>query len=358
MVTAIDSGSPVAGEVEDLLHAVGTMVSARDDGTPFGELGVDSLARIEICKRVQDRYGSDIENLLTEDTTPAALREIIGGLAARRPPARTENQVEIAAPIGYVWAAVNDVRRWTELFTEYAAVEVLAEGENWVTFRLTLHPDANGVSWSWVSRRRWNRDNWTVRAWRIEHGNFEFMRLRWTFEQLAPDRTRMTWVQEFRMKPTAPLDDAAMTRRINANSAAQMEIIARRIEQRRHGVRTWEDTPSVRARGGDMRTLIGPAACGSAYGISGFVELAPGERINEHLHPYSEEHLLVVSGQAEIDLDGTPFPLGPRQGVLVPRNVRHRLRNTGSGPLVAVFALGPLAPRPELGHVDTESGGC
>ncbi|GAB2811591.1 cupin domain-containing protein [Lentzea nigeriaca] len=356
-MTAIDGGSEVGGEVEDLLRAVGTTVLAQDDGTPFGDLGVDSLARMEISKRVQDRYGGDIEDLLTEDTTPAALRKIINRLAGRRPIARTENHVEIAAPIGYVWAAVNDVRRWTELFTEYASVEVLAEGENWVTFRLTLHPDANGVSWSWVSRRRWNRDKWTVRAWRIERGNFEFMRLRWSFEQLAPDRTRMTWAQEFRMKPTAPLDDAAMVQRINTGSAVQMEIIARRIEERRRTVRTWDTTSSVRKRGGDMRTLIGPAACGSAYGISGFVELAPGERIDEHLHPYSEEHLLIVSGQAEIDLEDTPVPLQAKQGVLVPRNVRHRLRNTGDVPLVAVFALSPLAPRPELGHVDTESGG-
>ncbi|MGV9294747.1 cupin domain-containing protein [Amycolatopsis sp. NPDC003676] len=355
-MAATEDGSAVTGEVEDLLGAVGTKVLARDGHTCFGDLGVDSLARLEISKRVQDRYGSDIEDLLTAETTPVALGEIIGGLAAPCPPARVENQVEIAAPIGYVWNAVNDVRRWTELFTEYAAVEVLAEGENWVTFRLTLNPDANGVSWSWVSRRRWNRDSWTVRAWRIERGNFAFMRLCWTFEALEKDRTRMTWAQEFRMKPSAPLDDAAMTRRLDTNSAAQMEIIARRIEQRRGRRRTWEDTPSVRGRGGDMRTLIGPAACGSAYGISGFVELAPGERIAEHRHPYSEEHLLVVSGRAEIDLDGTPVPLGPREGLLVPRDVRHRLRNAGDGPLTAVFALSPLAPRPELGHVDTESG--
>ncbi|WP_328648043.1 cupin domain-containing protein [Amycolatopsis sp. NBC_00348] len=355
-MAATDSGSTAADEVGDLLRAVGTTVLARDGATSFGELGVDSLARLEISKRVQDRYGSDIEELLTDNTTPVALGEIIGGLTARRRPARTENHVEIAAPIGYVWAAVNDVRQWPELFTEYAAVEILAEGESWVTFRLTLHPDSDGVSWSWVSRRRWNRNDWTVRAWRIERGNFEFMRLRWTFEPLAEDRTRMTWAQEFRVKPTAPLGDAEMARRIDTNSVAQMNFIARQLEQRRHGRRTWDDTPSVRGRGGDMRTLIGPAACGSAYGISGFVELAPGERIAEHLHPYSEEHLLVVSGQGEIDVDDTTIALGTRQGLLVPRNRRHRLRNTGDEPLVAVFALSPLAPRPELGHVDTEAG--
>lgn len=38
----------------------------------------------------------------------------------------------------------------------------------------------------------------------------------------------------------------------------------------------------------------------------------------------------------------------------MPVNARHRLRNTGAEPAEVVFHLGPLAPRPELGHVDTE----
>ncbi len=38
----------------------------------------------------------------------------------------------------------------------------------------------------------------------------------------------------------------------------------------------------------------------------------------------------------------------------IPIGVRHRLRNTGDEEAFAVFHLGPLAPRPELGHVDTE----
>jgi putative monooxygenase len=38
--------------------------------------------------------------------------------------------------------------------------------------------------------------------------------------------------------------------------------------------------------------------------------------------------------------------------------MRHRLRNTGSAPASVVFHLSPLAPRPELGHVDTEGTGA
>jgi putative monooxygenase len=39
---------------------------------------------------------------------------------------------------------------------------------------------------------------------------------------------------------------------------------------------------------------------------------------------------------------------------LIPINMRHRFRNVGDVEARMVFHLGPLAPRPSLGHVDTE----
>lgn len=53
-------------------------------------------------------------------------------------------------------------------------------------------------------------------------------------------------------------------------------------------------------------------------------------------------------------LDGHPVPLGPGDSPLISIGVRHRLMNVGSQPAHTVFHLSPLAPRPELGHVDTE----
>jgi putative monooxygenase len=39
---------------------------------------------------------------------------------------------------------------------------------------------------------------------------------------------------------------------------------------------------------------------------------------------------------------------------MIPMNMRHRFRNVGNVEARIVFHLGPLAPRPALGHVDTE----
>lgn len=109
-----------------------------------------------------------------------------------------------------------------------------------------------------------------------------------------------------------------------------------------------------RRRGGDVRAMLTPKSVGSTSGFMGVALIPPGERIAEHYHPYSEEFVFVIDGDLEVDLDGLAHVLGPDQGLMVPRNVRHRFRNVGGVEARMVFHLGPLAPRPELGHVDTE----
>ncbi|MFH0240980.1 cupin domain-containing protein [Streptomyces sp. HK10] len=114
-----------------------------------------------------------------------------------------------------------------------------------------------------------------------------------------------------------------------------------------------ETTPN-RRRGGDLRAMLTPTTVGSTSGFMGLAIVEPGDRIGEHYHPYSEEFVYVVSGRLEVDLDGEPHPLAPDQGLMIPAYTRHRFRNVGDTEARLVFHLGPLAPRPELGHVDTE----
>jgi putative monooxygenase len=115
-----------------------------------------------------------------------------------------------------------------------------------------------------------------------------------------------------------------------------------------------DDTSPNRRRGGDLRALLTPASVGATSGFMGVAIVQPGERIGEHYHPYSEEFVYVLTGELEVDLDGVSHPLRPEQGLLIPVDMRHRFRNVGDSEARMVFHLGPLAPRPELGHVDTE----
>lgn len=141
---------------------------------------------------------------------------------------QTDNMVVIDAPLERVWAITNDVASWPWLFSEYATAEILETAENYVKFRLSTHPE-NGQVWSWVSERRLDPDNHVVQARRVETGAFEYMNIRWEYRTVGAG-VEMRWLQDFQMKPTAPVDDDAMAERINRNTPVQMARIKSLIE--------------------------------------------------------------------------------------------------------------------------------
>lgn len=146
----------------------------------------------------------------------------------------TENEIVIDAPFDLTWDMTNDVENWPDLFTEYAKAEIIERDGDKITFRLTMHPDENGTVWSWVSERTPDRASKSVRARRVETGPFEHMDIEWHYAEVDGG-THMRWVQDFHMKPEAPVDTAGMTDRINANTKVQMQIIKDKVEARHAG---------------------------------------------------------------------------------------------------------------------------
>ena len=142
----------------------------------------------------------------------------------------TDNSIWIDADIDTVWTMTNDLESWPNLFTEYASVEILEKRENTFKFRLTMHPDENGMVWSWVSERTLDPVNHKVRAYRVETGPFEYMHIEWTYTPEGTG-TRMRWVQDFKMRPTAPLNDEQMTERLNTNTRREMAVIREKVER-------------------------------------------------------------------------------------------------------------------------------
>ncbi len=144
---------------------------------------------------------------------------------------RTDNSVVIDKPIDEVWQRMNDLENWTNLFTEYASVEILERDGNTVKFRLTTHPDPeyDGQVWSWTSERTMDPDE--------------------LHDQVAPDRDGPVRVHEHRVVLRARerrdedalgsglLDEGigARERRageeyLNKNTAEQMKAIKERLE--------------------------------------------------------------------------------------------------------------------------------
>ena len=124
--------------------------------------------------------------------------------------------------------------------------------------------------------------------------------------------------------------------------------------EREAGFFSMEEANADTRRGGDVRTLLSPKTVGSESGFMGVATLQPGDRISEHYHPYSEEFIFCVRGTITADLDDEPKEVPGGSGMMVPINMRHRLRNEGGEEAFIVFHLSPLAPEPPLGHVDTE----
>ena len=114
------------------------------------------------------------------------------------------------------------------------------------------------------------------------------------------------------------------------------------------------DVPANRKRGGKMHVLLSPLSVGSTSGFMGVGTLAAGERIIEHRHPYSEEFMYVIRGTVTVTVDGERADVSAGEAVMIPKNAPHRLLNTTDEEAFAVFHSSPLAPRPDLGHVDME----
>ncbi|WP_341716102.1 SRPBCC family protein [Micromonospora sp. FIMYZ51] len=240
----VTDGRSLTGEITDILVTncgLDPDVAARAPTASLEELGMDSLALLELAAVVADRWRVTIPEQATQLSIPAVADLVARGAepAARPEPAdppatvapgHTENSILIAAPLELVWSVTNDVAGWPELFTEYARAEIISRDGDTVRFRLTMHPDENGVAWSWVSERTPDPTSWQVRARRVETGPFEYMNIHWIYRQ-EPAGVRMTWIQDFAMKPTAPVDNVGMTERINTNSVVQLAVIKERIER-------------------------------------------------------------------------------------------------------------------------------
>ncbi|MGY1741467.1 MULTISPECIES: SRPBCC family protein [unclassified Blastococcus] len=145
------------------------------------------------------------------------------------PIGHTDNSIVIDADIDHVWRMTNDLASWPDLFTEYSAVEILAQSGSTFRFRLTMVPDEAGRVWSWISERTLDEAAHEVVARRLEARPFEFMHIRWTYTPEGSG-TRMRWVQDFRMRPDAPIDTPGMARRIDANTKVQMAVIKDKVE--------------------------------------------------------------------------------------------------------------------------------
>jgi putative monooxygenase len=108
--------------------------------------------------------------------------------------------------------------------------------------------------------------------------------------------------------------------------------------------------------GGELRAVLTPGRVDATSGFLGTGRLPAGERITEHYHPYSDEFVYLFSGELALTVDGESLTLAAGEAVMIRRGQRHVFLATESAddhPAEWVYVMAPLAPRPDLGHVDT-----
>jgi putative monooxygenase len=115
-----------------------------------------------------------------------------------------------------------------------------------------------------------------------------------------------------------------------------------------------EDVEPHRRQGGEIRILLSPLTVGATAGFGGTLSLDPGDYVAEQYHPYTDKFIYLVRGRIVIRAEGAAIELNSDEAIMIRRGQRHRIENHGQEAALAVFHGCPLAPSPDLGHVDTE----
>lgn len=104
----------------------------------------------------------------------------------------------------------------------------------------------------------------------------------------------------------------------------------------RHAIRHEADRPR-HARGGGVSTvqMVTPDA-GTESFINGFTDIPPGAGIPLHFHN-CEESVLIVLGEAVVEIDGEERPAAATDVIWVAAGVPHRFRNPSATDHLRIF---------------------
>lgn len=87
-----------------------------------------------------------------------------------------------------------------------------------------------------------------------------------------------------------------------------------------------DDLPAYERGGGARTTPLVTRTVGTASFITGYTDFDAGTRIPFHSHN-CEESVVLIAGDAMLDIDGLEYRLNPLDCTYIPANVPHRFRN-------------------------------
>jgi putative monooxygenase len=126
-----------------------------------------------------------------------------------------------------------------------------------------------------------------------------------------------------------------------------------------------DDLPAISRVGGVSTTRLVSSACGAQALLNGFTSSPPGAAVPVHFHNV-EESVLVVDGEAVIEVEGQP-PVQARAGDVtwIPPSLPHRFRNPSAETTLKIFwtyaaadATRTVVETGETQTIDAEHGGA
>ena len=101
----------------------------------------------------------------------------------------------------------------------------------------------------------------------------------------------------------------------------------------------YSDAPSEEGFPGVNRAVLVDASQGSLSLFVGHLTVSPGSIVTTHIHPDTEEAMVIVEGSLEAILGDETVTVGPGDTVLAPAGVKHGFvnRTQEASKLLAVF---------------------
>ena len=99
------------------------------------------------------------------------------------------------------------------------------------------------------------------------------------------------------------------------------------------------DTPSEEGYPGIKRSVLVDASRGSQSLYIGHLTIGAGLSVTTHIHPDTEEAMVIVDGSLEAILGDQTVTLGPGDTVLAPAGVKHGFVNRSQAPAILLAAF-------------------
>jgi mannose-6-phosphate isomerase-like protein (cupin superfamily) len=109
-----------------------------------------------------------------------------------------------------------------------------------------------------------------------------------------------------------------------------------------------EIEPFTTKDGSEIREWAGPVSAPAVNQSLAEATIPPGAATTEHYHRVTEELYLVTEGTGRLRIDGEERDVAVGDCAVIPPGARHKLFNTGDGPLRIVCACAPA-----YSHEDT-----